>query len=135
MAAMQAQTARVQRGDLQLLGPDGTTTLTKSTAAGVGKQARPIGYWVQDHSSGSAYLSLRADDSYRLYDGCVTREGTWRFSHTEQVRLTPGDAIVGTCAGDTEGLSSSTRARVAGDVMTLTTTGGDETGELHRYRR
>ncbi|WIB79160.1 hypothetical protein DEJ28_08685 [Curtobacterium sp. MCPF17_002] len=134
IAAMQADTARVQHGDLRLRGPDGTTTLARTTADGVGKQARPIGYWVQDHSSDSAYLSLRADDSYRLYDGCVTREGTWRFSHTEHVRLTPGDAVVGTCPDGAEDLSASTRARVADDVMTLSTTGGNRTGELHRYR-
>lgn len=116
----------------------GTWRITASNRLTVvaGPQDRPIGYWVLDRSSGSPYLSLRADDSFRLSDGCTTRTGTWKFSTTDQVRLYPDETAAGPCPdGDDPDLGSSTRGRVTGNTMALTTTDGQATGTLHRFAR
>lgn len=137
-AALTADTARVPRGtdQLRLRGDGSTLALDPSKASDVGPQDRPIGYWVLDRSSGSPYLSLRADDSYRLSDGCTTRTGTWKFSTTDQVRLYPDETAAGPCPdGDDPDLGSSTRGRVTGNTMALTTTDGQATGTLHRFER
>ncbi|ROS75095.1 hypothetical protein EDF24_2536 [Curtobacterium sp. PhB130] len=138
-AVLAADTARVPRATerLQLRGGGSTLALDPSTDPDVGGQGRPIGYWVHDHSAGSPYLSLRADDSYRLSDGCGTSTGTWKFSTTEQVRLYPTDTASSTTCqdGDDSGVGASTRGRVSGSTMTLSTTDGATTGTLHRFER
>lgn len=135
-AALRAETARVPRGTTQLQlrrGSDVLIKLDRSTESTVGPQSRPIGYWVKDRSSTSPYLSLQAGDAYRLYDGCTTQSGTWKFSNTEQVRLYPSSSPTATCTGDTTQIGSSTRGRVDGDTMTLSTADGTTTGTLHRF--
>lgn len=137
-AVLAAETARVPRGTERLQLRDGGSTLAlePSTDPDVGRQGRPIGYWVHDHSAGSPYLSLRADDSFRLSDGCTVRTGTWKYSTTEQVRLYPDDPATEPCPGSGDaGLGASTRARVSGSTMTLSTTDGGSTGTLHRFER
>lgn len=130
-----ADTARVPRGTDQLHIASGSTTITldRSTRSVVGPQQRPVGYWLKDHSDTSPYLSLRADDSFRLDDGCSTTTGTWKFSTTEEVRLYPDPPSGTTCASST--LARSARGRISGNTMTLTASDGTVTAELHRFER
>ncbi|SDQ42969.1 hypothetical protein SAMN02800687_1848 [Curtobacterium sp. UNCCL20] len=123
------------RGTSQLRIEAGGTTMRLDPADDdtVDSLDRPIGYWVQDHSSDAPYLSLRADDTFRLFDGCVTRTGTWRWSHTEQVRLYTEAQTGEFCADADPDLRRSTRGRVDGDTIALSRTDGSATGTLRRY--
>lgn len=109
------------------------TTLTRSTEKTVGPQGRPIGYWVAGKTPTSPYLSVRADGSFRSYDGCVTVTGTWVFSNTEQLRLRPTGSVPAVCTGVDQWLSKAASARVSDGVMTVLNGSGSKIGQLSAF--
>lgn len=106
------------------------TTLERTTDSSVGPRGRPIGYWVAEQDALSPYLSVRADRTYRAFDGCFTTTGTWIFSNTEELRLTPDGGAPATCRGVDQWLRAAAYARVTGEVMTVTNSSGERIGEL-----
>lgn len=128
-----AATVAVDGDTLTLYDSDGSvsTELVRSTDSSVGPQGLPIGYWTEERTPTSPFLSIQVDRTYSGSDDCGEVAGTWEpGEESDSVTLTPDLAATATC-DDAEGwLGQATLGRVRAGVMTLQSEDGTVLGEL-----
>lgn len=128
-----AATVAVDGDTLTLYDSDGSvsTELVRSTDSSVGPQGLPIGYWTEERTPTSPFLSIQVDRTYSGSDDCGVVAGTWEPGEdSDSVTLAPDPAATATC-DDAEGwLGQATLGRVRAGVMTLQSEDGTVLGEL-----
>ncbi len=107
------------------------TDLIRSTDSAVGPQGLPIGYWVEEPTPESPFLSIAADGRFTGNDGCNTLVGTWVAGADDQSVDFGGVAVTRmACEGVDQWLSGLARGRVIGGVMTIEAADGTVLGQL-----
>jgi heat shock protein HslJ len=131
-AVSHGSTARIDGKSLVLSSDENATVtrLDRSTKPSVGPQGRPIGYWVEGKSADAPYLAIRADGTYRAFDGCLSTTGSWTFSIALELRLSPDSAGPPRCPGVDTWLRSAAYGHVQGGTMSLTNASGTHVGDL-----
>ncbi|MGO4692116.1 META domain-containing protein [Glaciibacter sp. 2TAF33] len=111
-----------------------TTDLIRTKNPRVGPGALPIGYWAENRTPESPFLSISTDRTYTGNDGCNLLTGTWDSgSDPGSVVLQPGATTLKACEGVDTWLNLAVRGTVDGDVMSMFGTGGAELGQLSGF--
>lgn len=107
------------------------TELVRSTDSAVGPQGLPIGYWVEEATPESPFLSIAADGRFTGNDGCNNLVGTWVAGADDQsVDFGGVGMTLMACEGVDQWLSGLARGRVIGGVMTIEAADGTVLGQL-----
>lgn len=105
------------------------TELVRSTDPLVGPQGFPIGYWVEENTPTSPFLSISADRTFTGNDGCNNIFGSWDFKD----EVTTFSGVGSTrmfCEGVDTWLSGLAQGTVRAGVMTLQSGDGTVIGQL-----
>jgi heat shock protein HslJ len=106
------------------------TELIRSTDPLVGPQGFPIGYWVEERTPTSPFLSIRADRTFSGSDGCNNLVGTWETADDGATRFLNTATTLMACEGIDEWLGRAALGRVVAGVMTIQSEDGTVIGQL-----
>lgn len=107
------------------------TVLVRTDDPLVGPQGWPIGYWAQELTPTSPFLSISADRTYSGFDGCNNLTGTWEpTDDSETTIFAPGAQTRMACEGVDQWLGRATQGVVRSGVMTLQSAEGEVLGQL-----
>jgi heat shock protein HslJ len=132
LAVMFADAAEVDGDTLTITssGRSTVTTLVRTTARNVGLQGFPIGYWVEEATPTSPFLSISADRTFSGNDGCNVLRGEWESTGDGAITLTQGATTLMECPGQDPWLGRAASALLRNGVLTLQDASGTVLGQL-----
>ena len=107
-----------------------TTTLVRSTDPNVGPEGLPIGYWVEERTPESPFLSISADGTFSGNDGCNVIRGSWEAVDDSAVQFSDIATTLMACEGVDQWLSQASLVRVRAGVLTVQDADGVVLGQL-----
>jgi heat shock protein HslJ len=132
LAVMFADSAEVDGDTLRITSSDRSTvtTLVRTTKRDVGLQGFPIGYWVEEPTPNSPFLSISADRTFTGNDGCNAIRGEWESTGDGTITLTQGASTLMACPGQDPWLGLAATALLRSGVLTLQDASGTVLGQL-----